>query len=469
MRCASTRIRSGLLLFVLPALGAAPLIAADGLDDPGGYASYFFDLNTAATDLAYGCAVQADGKILLAGSATTDVEGGHKIAVARLLADGNPDPAFDGGDVVITLAGQVTGNNGQARTVAVDGQGRVLVGGTLHGTDFWTTDIGFVTRLLANGTKDETWDNGYFPGWFMDGGMTGVEAMGFDPTGRLWTTGPAQPGDTGQWRFQLMSNGGNDAGYGSINLAPHVANLLTTSPTAIAFQPDGKVLIGGWALRGAPANIAVMVIVRILGSTLQLDPAFGLGSGVVVIEDFQSSYLRSIALAPDLEIVIAGEYGPLNSEDISVIGLRPDGTTHWGDYVAFNLGGSNGDGFGGLNRMVVQSDGKIVVAAAAYTGNASNVVDVGVARLLPRMVGYDTSFGGNNTGKRSFDMPPIGPSDGNDTLKCLTLSGGKAVVAGSGHFNVQDWDFSLRRLTSDLIFADSFESGTTFFWSHAVP
>ena len=157
-------------------------------------------------------------------------------------------------------------------------------------------------------------------------------------------------------------------------------------PTAIAFQPDGKVLIAGWAYRGAPANIAVMVITRLLGSTLQLDPTFGfLGTGVVVIEDFASTYLRSIALTPDLEIVVAGEYGPLNAEDISVIGLRPNGTVHWGDYVAFNVGGSNGDGGTGFNRMVVQSDGKIVVAAVAITGNAGNVADVGVARTLPRV------------------------------------------------------------------------------------
>jgi hypothetical protein len=291
--------------------------------------------------------------------------------------------------------------------------------------------------------------------------------MGLDPAGRLWTAGPAT-GNSGAWRFQVMSEFGDDIGYGTIDIAPHVAELATTAPTAIAVQPDGKVLIGGWALRGAPSHRASMAVTRLLGTTLQPDPAFGFASGVTVIDDFESIYLRSIALAPDLEIVVAGEEGPLGAEDILVVGLRPDGSVHWGDYIAFDLGGA-GDGGGGLNRMVVQSDGKIVVAAAAYTGDPNNIVDVGVARTMPRLAGYDTTFGGGGTGRRSFDMPPVGSANGSDTLTCLALSAGKAVVAGSGRYNGTDWDFSLRRLTSELIFAGPFESGTPWSWSGVVP
>lgn len=478
MRRARTLDHFELLLLVLLAPGTAlstafstaPAFAADGLDDPGGYASYPFDLNSAATDLAYGCAAQADGKIVLAGSATSNDEG-LKIAVARLQLNGLADTSFGGtGRVVVTLAGQVPGLNGQARAIAVDGQSRILVGGTLHETGFFTRDIGFVTRLLPNGAIDSGWDNGYYAGWFVDGGMSRVAAMGFDPSGRLWTTGPTSADGTGPWRFQVMNDSGNDIGYGSIDIAPLVTDFLTTAPTAIAFQPDGNVLIGGWVQRGAPSFLASMVVVRIQGANLLPDPGFGfLGNGVVVIDDFESIYLRSIALTPDLEIVLAGEAGALGAEDILVVGLRPGGTVRWGDYLAFDLGGANGDGSGGLSRMVVQSDGKIVVAAVANTGDANNIVDVAVGRVLPLISGWDTSFGGNGTGKRSFDMPPVGNGNGNDTLTCLTLAAGKAVLVGSGHYSGSDWDFSYRRLTNDLIFADAFESATTFFWSHATP
>ncbi len=149
--------------------------------------------------------------------------------------------------------------------------------------------------------------------------------------------------------------------------------------------------------------------------------------------------------------------------------LGPDGTLNnaFTEYVAFDIGGSGGDGGGGMNRMVVQSDGKIVVAAAAITGDTGNVIDVGVARVLAES-GLDSSFGGLGTGKRTFDMPPVGSGDGNDDFHCLTLSGGKPVLVGSGQWSGLDWDFSFRRLTSALIFTDGFESGTTFFWSKTV-
>jgi uncharacterized delta-60 repeat protein len=454
------------LLLVLP-FAATPAFAADGLDDPGGYSSYPFDLNSAATDLAYGCAVQPDGKIVLAGAASTNDEGGHKIAITRLQPNGLADPAFNGGEVVISLTGQVTGEKGQARAVAIDGQGRILIGGTLHETAFFNRDIGFVTRLLSDGTIDGSWDNGYFAGWFLDGGMTTVAAMGFDPSGRLWTTGPELAGGTGPWRFQLMSDFGNDIGWGSIPFTGFVA----TAPTSLAFAPDGNVIFGGWALRGAPSHLASFAVARVLGSTLALDPSFGLGGdGRAVFDYAHSSYVRAVGLQPDRRIVLAGESGPLGQEQVAVLRLDPNGGfgSAWGHDVGFTFGSTTASGGGGLNRMVVQSDGKVVVAAATYTEDPGNIVDVGVARLTAAG-SLDTTFGGGGSGKRTFDMPPVGSSNGSDTLTCLALSSGKAVLVGSGRYSGSDWDFSLRRLTSDLIFAGSFEAGSTWTWSLAVP
>jgi hypothetical protein len=53
----------------------------------GGNASVFFDLDSAATDFAQGCAAQSDGRVLLVGSATSSDEV-RKIAIARLRHDG---------------------------------------------------------------------------------------------------------------------------------------------------------------------------------------------------------------------------------------------------------------------------------------------------------------------------------------------------------------------------------------------
>lgn len=454
-------------LIAMLGLQAQMLRAVDGLDDVGGYGSVPFDLNFAATDLSRTCAAQADGKILLAGSATTNDSEQAQIAIARVKTDGLLDPAFDSdGRLVIDLSDiGIQATQGRAYSMAVDAQGRILVAGSMVLISTGAS-IGFVTRILPDGWIDPVFG---INGFYLEFGMeTGVTAVGVDPSGRIWLLGRLLADGTGWWIFQLLDTVGNPTDNRALTFPGY--GFETTIPTAMAFQPDGNVLLGGWGKTGSPDFFASMAVARILGSTLNLDPTFGgSGTGELVITDFAPAYLRSIALQPDRSIVVAGEYGLLNEENLVVTRLSPDGTLAgaFTEYVAFDIGGSGGDGGGGMNRMVVQSDGKIVVAAAAITGDTGNVIDVGVARVLAES-GLDSSFGGLGTGKRTFDMPPAGSGDGNDDFHCLALSGGKPVLVGSGHFSGLDWDFSFRRLTSALIFTDGFESGTTLFWSASV-
>jgi len=459
----STRGLRPHLSLLLLALGAPPLFSADGLDDPGGYSSIPFDLNFAATDLSRSCAAQADGKILLAGSATTDDSEQGQIAIARIKTDGLLDPTFDtDGRLVIDLSDiGIQATLGRAYSMTVDSQGRILVAGSMVLISNGAT-IGFVARILADGWIDPAFAiNGFYLEFAMD---TGVTAVGVDPSGRIWLLGRSLADGTGPWIFQLLDTAGNPTDNRALTFPGY--GFETTIPTAMAFQPDGKVLLGGWGRTGSPDYFASMAVARILGSTLNLDPTFGGGgTGKLVITDFESTYLRSIAFQPDGRIVVAGEYGVVTEEILTVNRLDANGTLGGGftEYIAFDVGPYGGDGGAGMNRMVVQSDGKIVVAATAITGDSGNVIDVGVARVLAES-GLDTSFGGLGTGKRTFDMPPVGSGDGNDDFHCLTLSGGKPVLVGSGHYSGTDWDFSFRRLTSALIFTDGFESGTTSFW-----
>jgi uncharacterized delta-60 repeat protein len=465
-----TAVRSAALWLLAAGLWlpARQLPAADGLDDAGGYSSIPFDLNFAATDLARTCAAQEDGKILLAGFVSTNDSEQVQIAIARVKpTDGLLDPTFDGdGRRILDLSEiGIQATHGRAYAMAVDPQGRILVAGSMVLISNGAS-IGFVTRLLPDGWIDPVFGiNGFYLDFAME---TGVTAMAIDPGGRIWLLGRALADGTGWWIVQLLDAGGNAIDVLHLTFPGH--SFTTTIPTAMAIQPDGNVLVAGWGKTGAPAYHASMVVARYRGSTLNLDPTFGgAGSGELVIDDFESAYLRSIGLQPDRSIVVAGEYGVLNEENIAVTRLDANGSWIGGftEYVAFDVGSTGGDGGGGMNRMVVQSDGKIVVAAAVITGDAGNVMDVGVARILAQS-GLDTTFGGQGTGKRTFDMPPVGNGTGSDEFHCLTLSAGKPVLVGSGHYSGQDWDFSFRRLTNALVFADGFESGGTSFWSPAV-
>lgn len=122
-------------LVLVGSVGAGPAarfavmrLNADGSTDTGfgsaGLASLTFSGNT---DRAQAVALQPDGRIVVAGET-----GGlaRDVAVARLLADGTLDPAFDGdGKLNIDFAN----DRDEAERVSIQPDGRILLGG-------WTRD-----------------------------------------------------------------------------------------------------------------------------------------------------------------------------------------------------------------------------------------------------------------------------------------------------------------------------------------
>ncbi len=84
---------------------------------------------------------QPDGKLLVGGSFTT-YNGQPAVRIARLLANGNLDPTFGPG----------TGASSTVRALALDAQGRIVVGGQF--TTFNGVSQPFVVRLQPNGTPD---------------------------------------------------------------------------------------------------------------------------------------------------------------------------------------------------------------------------------------------------------------------------------------------------------------------------
>lgn len=84
---------------------------------------------------------QPDGKLLVGGSFTT-YNGQPAVRIARLLSNGNLDPTFTPG----------AGANNTVRALALDGQGRIVVGGQF--TTFDGASQPFLVRLLPNGVRD---------------------------------------------------------------------------------------------------------------------------------------------------------------------------------------------------------------------------------------------------------------------------------------------------------------------------
>ena len=111
--------------------------------------------NPGANSDVYALAVQADGKILVGGDFTTLGGGGTgttpRNCIGRLNADGSLDTSFN------------PGANGAVYALAVQADGKILVGGaftTLGGGGTGTTPRNHIGRLNADGSLDTSFDPG---------------------------------------------------------------------------------------------------------------------------------------------------------------------------------------------------------------------------------------------------------------------------------------------------------------------
>jgi uncharacterized delta-60 repeat protein len=105
-------------------------------------------------DIANAVAVQPDGKIVVAGFATSASGIGSDFALARYNPDGTLDTSFDGGGIVTTDFGALSDDD--ARALVIQPDGRILVVGTA-GEDIalarYTPDGKLDTSFGSGGTK----------------------------------------------------------------------------------------------------------------------------------------------------------------------------------------------------------------------------------------------------------------------------------------------------------------------------
>lgn len=147
----------------LPSYGQVMLVARFKADLSGvdtsfgtnGYVNLAFGSNGASgnNDIALTLSVQPDDKIIVAG--TSVFMGASTMAIARLLPDGQLDTSFGSGSGRFYYAG--SGQSSQIESVALDAQGRIVVGGSMsRGGVIYQ----MLARLTGGGVLDTTFNGG---------------------------------------------------------------------------------------------------------------------------------------------------------------------------------------------------------------------------------------------------------------------------------------------------------------------
>jgi uncharacterized delta-60 repeat protein len=197
-------------------------------------------------------AIQADQKIVAFGN-NKDGE----MLLARLLPDGVPDSNFGPGGV------RDLGMNGPAEALAIQPDGKFVVGGQVDGKTFR------VARLNSNGTPDASFgtdsvsDVG-FPG------ASRVNALALQSDGKIVAAGLSGTGDMAVARLQPGGQPDTTFGTGGKQLIDFDAD--TDAANSVAIEPDGGIVLAGRkGATNAPGDASV--------ARLQGDAPTGGGGG----------------------------------------------------------------------------------------------------------------------------------------------------------------------------------------------
>lgn len=363
-------MKAGVVVAVLVLALAVPASAAPGDLDPTFDGDGIALTDPIGVDAVADVAVQDDGKVVVVG---TDL---FEAVVVRFDVDGQPDPTFS--DDGVTTVRYAPGGSGHsaATAVAVDGEGRIVVAGRLSGRG------PAVARLTADGAPDPTFsDDGRHV--FPEGPQTFAEDVVVDGADRVLFAGWGLSCEGGPRCFEfegsrmllgrLSASGRPDptfSGDGILRL-----NLSEQPDVAhgVALAAGGRILVAG------RSDGRAVVLRRLRGGGP--DPTFG-RDGVARVDVGPGSGLAEIAVGPGEAIAAVGHVGGIRRPSrLAVVRLRPDGgpvRAFDGDgRLVQDLGRGSEQGVG----VTFDGDGRLVVGGTIRVGE--DVQRGVVLRYLP--------------------------------------------------------------------------------------
>jgi uncharacterized delta-60 repeat protein len=308
------------------------------------------------TDVANSVAIQADGRIVVAGFSNT--AGTNDFAIARFNTNGLPDNSFDGDGILLT---DFTAGDDYAGSIAIQPDNNFLIAGYSYRSIGGNTIPQLaISRYKPNATLDSSFaENGKLTGNFSQGN-TRYFASAIQSNGRTVTAGTAWNGTNYDFAVaRYTSNGRLDSTFSTdgILMLDFGGNDEAHS---VLIQTDGRIVVGGSA-----ANQFAVARFNADGSP---DNSFS-GDGRQTISIGIDDNLESMALQADGKIVLVGiSFSDPNYDSayFGVARLNTNGTTD----NSFSLDGklltNFEDGLSFGSSVAIQTNGKILVAGRTY-------------------------------------------------------------------------------------------------------
>ncbi len=394
-------------------------------------------------DVAYAVAIQGgamSNKIVVAGRT---INPGVDFAIARYNLDGSLDTSFDGDGKLITT---ISGLDDVATGIQIQYQGvnpsRIIVGGYSGGFQKDSRTDFAVAKYFLNGSLDTAFNGDGIAITPIGAGADVGNALAFQ-AGKVIVAGYSAPTDTflTPADFALVrynSNGSLDTTFGvGGKRVDDISEDRTANAKAAAIQTDGKIVVAGGRFNSSASTaLDALGLIR-FNTDGSFDASFG-NNGKVTDSSIVG---KAVVIQTDGKIVVAGaDFSGGSSGNLAFIRYNANGTL---DTLQATALGTGGDGSG--NAAAIQTDGKIVVAGYAHV--SSNDVDFAVVRYNTNG-SLDTSF--NGTGKV---LTSFGTSF--DVANAVAIqSDGRIVVTG-----LTSKDFAAARYNTNGTLDTSFGTG----------
>ena len=289
------------------------------------------------------------------------------------------------------------------KAVAAQSDGKMLVAGRVLNGSYY--DFG-VARFLSNGSLDTTFGTSGYVLTDFAGGSDYAAAMRIQPDGKILVAGYAVDGSVAKFALaRYLTNGTLDTSFGT---AGKVLTRFTYNSAdninGITLQPDGKIVAVGTSAVGSENAVALARY----NSDGTLDLNFGISGMARVVQAGVQGAIDVVVFSGGRIAVVCGSSG-----QAVVLGFLPDGSLDTGFGTSGRV--SIDSAFG--TSIAMADDGKLVVGASS-NGQL-------LATRLNTDGSLDTSFG--TSGKSITNFPQ---TTGNSYI--AIQGDGKIVLTGNG-------------------------------------
>ena len=338
---------------------------------------------------------------------------------------GELEQNFGSGGVLKT---DLNGNNENesAMRIAQEPDGKLLVMFSARG-------IAWLTRYNSNGSRDLSltqFENGYAN--LANNFDFLPNDLAVQKDGNILITGNQYWDKLDFSIIRLLPDGNSDFNFGESGQAiTSITPGQKDSATAVAIQPDNKIVLVGTTYTGTHTNFAV-VRYNADGS---LDQTFS-GDGKVT-SDFGSTdaIALSVAIQSDGKILVGGYTVTSGSQrkNFAIARYNSNGTLDLSFSGDGKLTSDFASGDDILKSLALQSDGKIVAGGYSTSSNTN----FAVARYKSNGT-LDSTF--SNDGKILTDL-----AGSADTLQSIAIQADGKIVAGGFSKSAKGFDFSAVR------------------------